>query len=294
MISQVSVDSEKPLQIFIHNGVSVITLLAQTIKEKVDWVNALNEGKEETKKFEKQKTEKNVTEANEKLNDVLATNLFNKFDPLYTKIGKVWSVQAQFEEVMSLMEPELKKNPRLKSNGQKLLELTNEMKESVASVLGDLEGARKEFAKALQRFSEVDEPLDFEDSLSEDDLRSNATIRSIKIQPKQGNQDNFEEIKNCSDDEETKQPGLIKGNSLVKFNPRDLSEDAEYRTQLPAFKDPNRTFSLWGMIRDNIGQDLTRVTLPIILNEPVTMLQKCSESMVNFKVLEDAAKASDS
>lgn len=278
-ISSVTINPKQPLQIVIHNGINQIFLKANTIKEKVDWINALKESKGEMKSLEKKKSEKIVTDHEEKLNEALATNIFNKFDPLYQKIGKVWSTQAQFEEIMSVMEPEIQKSPKLKGNSEKLLQLTTQLKESVAEVLYDLEIARKEFAKALQTFSERDDPIEFVESDSEEDLKSQATIRSVRILPKSAHssEKNVEEIKGFSEDEEEEIIETIKREStkLKTFDPRELGEDLEIREKLPAFKDHTRKFSIWGLIRDNIGQDLTRVTLPIILNEPVTMLQKC-------------------
>lgn len=280
-ISNVAVNPKQPLQIIIHNGLSQIYLKAKTIKEKVDWVNALKESKLEARAPLRKNSDNKLSEAGEKMNEALATNIFNKFDPLYQKIGKVWSTQAQFEEVMSVMEPEMMKDPKLKANSMKLLELTNQLKESVAEVLYDLEMSRKEFAKALLKFSETDEPLDLEEaSLSDDDLQKSASIRSVRIRPKSANSSEkaIEEVKGFSDDEyEEEKVETIKRHStqLKSFDPRKLGEVMEVREQLPAFKDHTRKFSIWGLIRDNIGQDLTRVTLPIILNEPVTMLQKC-------------------
>jgi tetratricopeptide (TPR) repeat protein len=279
-ISKISINPRQPLQIVIHNGVSQIFLKAKTIKEKAEWVNALEESQTEAIKQENKMNEKPITENIEKLNEALATNIFNKFDPLYQKIGKVWSTQAQFEEVMSVMEPELKKSPKLKENSEKLLGLTNQLKESVAEVLYDLEIARKEFAKAINKFSEIDDGLDFQnDSLSEDDLQSQGTIRSVRIQPKTRVSGEFviEEEKEVFDEDEEEKIETVKKNSstIRKVDVRELNEDYVTRPQLPAFKDHTKKFSIWGLIRDNIGQDLTRVTLPIILNEPVTMLQKC-------------------
>lgn len=286
---------KKALQFKIDNGVSTVLLKAQTVKENVDWVNALNESKREMIKVENNEPvdTKLITENNEKLNEVLATNIFNKFDPLYQKIGKVWSTQAQFEEVMSILEPELQKNPKLRENGDKLLQLTNEMKESVANILKDLEGARNEFAKAIVRFSENDEPFEVVDS-DEEELRSIASLRSVRINPsKNQNSAVVEEVKVDIEEQKEETKEDITPKALAKFNIREFNDDYPTRDQLEGVKDHTKKFSLWGLIKDNIGQDLTRVTLPIILNEPCTMLQKFCEILENHTVLEQAAEEQD-
>ena len=213
-----------------------------------------------------------ITENNEKLNEALATNIFNKFDPLYQKIGKVWSTQAKFEEAVSIMEPELSKIPKLQKNSKELIQLSNELKASVADVLEDLEMARKEFAKAIVRFSENDGPFEFQDS-DEEELKSIATLRSVKINPKESHENVVVEEIKVEIDEEEEIIDTTNHRSLINFNPRELNDEMPIRDKLLGVKDHTRHFSIWSLIRDNIGQDLTRVTLPIILNEPCTMLQ---------------------
>jgi hypothetical protein len=52
----------------------------------------------------------------------------------------------------------------------------------------------------------------------------------------------------------------------------DPSEPME-REKLPWFKDPKQKFSVWKIIKDSIGQELTRITLPVYLSQPVSALQ---------------------
>lgn len=46
--------------------------------------------------------------------------------------------------------------------------------------------------------------------------------------------------------------------------------------------------SLWSMIKDNIGKDLTKVCLPVYFNEPVSSLQKCFEDLEYSYLLDRA------
>ena len=48
---------------------------------------------------------------------------------------------------------------------------------------------------------------------------------------------------------------------------------------MPYHKDPNRKISVWKFIKDRIGKDLTKITMPAEFNEPCSMLQKISENM---------------
>lgn len=47
------------------------------------------------------------------------------------------------------------------------------------------------------------------------------------------------------------------------------------RARLPAPKPLGRGFSIWKMLRDAIGGDLTRITMPASINEPLSFIQRC-------------------
>lgn len=51
------------------------------------------------------------------------------------------------------------------------------------------------------------------------------------------------------------------------------------RKKLPDPVEKEKGVSLWSMIKDNIGKDLTRVCLPVYFNEPLSSLQKCFEEL---------------
>ena len=51
------------------------------------------------------------------------------------------------------------------------------------------------------------------------------------------------------------------------------------RKKLPDPVETEKSVSLWSMIKDNIGKDLTRVCLPVYFNEPLSSLQKCFEDL---------------
>uniref|UniRef100_A0A1D1XJ99 Oxysterol-binding protein-related protein 1C n=1 Tax=Anthurium amnicola TaxID=1678845 RepID=A0A1D1XJ99_9ARAE len=51
------------------------------------------------------------------------------------------------------------------------------------------------------------------------------------------------------------------------------------RKKLPEPVEKEKGVSLWSMIKDNIGKDLTRVCLPVYFNEPLSSLQKCFEDL---------------
>jgi hypothetical protein len=45
------------------------------------------------------------------------------------------------------------------------------------------------------------------------------------------------------------------------------------RTKLPCPKPDTEGLSLWNLLCKNIGKDLSQVSMPVALNEPLNMLQ---------------------
>lgn len=52
-------------------------------------------------------------------------------------------------------------------------------------------------------------------------------------------------------------------------------------------------FNLWSILKQFIGKDLSRITMPIYLNLPQSMLQKLSEIMEYSKAIQMANKTTD-
>jgi hypothetical protein len=49
-------------------------------------------------------------------------------------------------------------------------------------------------------------------------------------------------------------------------------KDEEERPCLPFLKDPKIKISLWTIIKESIGKDLSRITVPVFFNEPLNIL----------------------
>ncbi|XP_023549813.1 oxysterol-binding protein-related protein 1C-like [Cucurbita pepo subsp. pepo] len=82
-----------------------------------------------------------------------------------------------------------------------------------------------------------------------------------------------------SDDE-----GLCTVDSEEEVDPSIRSVGTNYpyvkrRKKLPDPVEKEKGVSLWSMIKDNIGKDLTKVCLPVYFNEPLSSLQKCFEDL---------------
>ncbi|GAB4857055.1 Oxysterol-binding protein- protein 2A [Ancistrocladus abbreviatus] len=67
-----------------------------------------------------------------------------------------------------------------------------------------------------------------------------------------------------------------------------VASDIRRRNKLPDPVEKEKGVSLWSMIKDNVGKDLTRVCLPVYFNEPLSSLQKCCEDLEYSYLLDRA------
>jgi oxysterol-binding protein 1 len=65
-------------------------------------------------------------------------------------------------------------------------------------------------------------------------------------------------------------------NTLAVLDSQSLSLD-EFgepfeRTQLPWFKDPTKKISIWTIIKDSIGKDVAKMSVPVYCNDPLSIV----------------------
>ncbi|KAI9106236.1 Oxysterol-binding protein [Phlyctochytrium arcticum] len=65
------------------------------------------------------------------------------------------------------------------------------------------------------------------------------------------------------------------------------------RTKLPAPTISMQNISIMGILRNNVGKDLSTVAMPIALNEPLNLLQKLCEELEYCELLDRAASIQD-
>ncbi|CAF1250505.1 unnamed protein product [Rotaria sordida] len=65
------------------------------------------------------------------------------------------------------------------------------------------------------------------------------------------------------------------------------------RSSLPSYAPDTSNIGLWNIMRKAIGKDLSRVAMPVILNEPLGLLQKLCEEMEYSDLLDRASQTDD-
>ncbi len=69
-----------------------------------------------------------------------------------------------------------------------------------------------------------------------------------------------------------------------------ISYTLRSRDALPALIPENQSHSIWAILKSAVGKDLSKITMPIWLNEPITMLQRTGELNHYHHIMEKAIK----
>ncbi|XP_030647165.1 oxysterol-binding protein-related protein 1 [Chanos chanos] len=84
-------------------------------------------------------------------------------------------------------------------------------------------------------------------------------------------------------DEEEEEEGISRPNGLRK-----------HRTSLPAPMFSRNDFSIWSILKKCIGMELSKITMPVIFNEPLSFLQRLTEYMEHTYLIHQANGSTDS
>lgn len=66
-----------------------------------------------------------------------------------------------------------------------------------------------------------------------------------------------------------------------------------YRTRLPSPMVPRDQVSIWSILKNCIGKELSKITMPVVFNEPLTMLQRACEGIQYSRYLKMADESDD-
>uniref|UniRef100_A0A672GSU9 Oxysterol-binding protein n=1 Tax=Salarias fasciatus TaxID=181472 RepID=A0A672GSU9_SALFA len=83
--------------------------------------------------------------------------------------------------------------------------------------------------------------------------------------------------------------------SLLSFScSTSMSVTRSPLTSLPAPMFSRNDFSIWSILRNCIGMELSKITMPVIFNEPLSFLQRLTEYMEHTYLIHQANESSDS
>ncbi|XP_053617812.1 uncharacterized protein LOC128679540 isoform X2 [Plodia interpunctella] len=81
----------------------------------------------------------------------------------------------------------------------------------------------------------------------------------------------------------------------LRLNQNGISDSGAWsrRTRLPCPRPTPGGPSLWNLLYKNIGKDLSQVSMPVTINEPLNMLQRLCEELEYSELLDSAAECSN-
>eukprot|EP00250_Pteridium_aquilinum_P015978 c22870_g1_i1 orf=540-3050(+) len=159
-----------------------------------------------------------------------------------------------------------------------------ELETTVVDQQGGNQGEEKDFEGSATESEEEIEKIDGADvETDEDDDVYFDTKEALSYR-----RHSFTDSIGSASDSEDMSPkaagGADPSMDLVGFN----YPHVKRRKRLPEPKEKEKGVSLWSLIKDNIGKDLTRVCLPVYFNEPISSLQKCYEDLEYSYLLDRA------
>ncbi|XP_069107379.1 oxysterol-binding protein-related protein 6-like [Argopecten irradians] len=84
-------------------------------------------------------------------------------------------------------------------------------------------------------------------------------------------------------------------NAAISVSEDQLSETFQTgrRSKLPVPKPDSGDVSLWNLLYKNLGKDLTKISMPVTLNEPLSMLQRLCEELEYSELVDKAVDIDD-
>lgn len=65
------------------------------------------------------------------------------------------------------------------------------------------------------------------------------------------------------------------------------------RQRLPKLAVPPPKLNIWAILKDSVGKDLSKISMPVALNEPISFLQRLAEDIEYCELLDTAAEQTD-
>ena len=65
------------------------------------------------------------------------------------------------------------------------------------------------------------------------------------------------------------------------------------REKLPRLAERKTKSKMWSVLKENIGKELSKIAIPVIFNEPISMLQRCAENVEYHELIRKANTIDD-
>ncbi|XP_019184539.1 PREDICTED: oxysterol-binding protein-related protein 1C-like isoform X1 [Ipomoea nil] len=290
-VSSVRENKSDDRRFSLYTGVKTLHLRTETMEDRISWVEALVAAKEmsprlpngelllmtqmndnlavSTEKLRKRLMEEGISEAAIQDSEQIMRSEFAAWhkDLLLLKHKEL----ALVDKVRQLEAEKVDLENTLVDESQRAYDTHFPDKFRAIS-----EGSINESDDDTDRYHAIEEESDDDDDDMFADARdflSNTAVRAG------GNDDGKSSSENDDEGNHPSEGGTSVENKYPCVN---------RRKKLPDPVEEEKGVSLWSMIKDNIGKDLTKVCLPVYFNEPLSSLQKSFEDFEYSYLLDEA------
>lgn len=188
-----------------------------------------------------------------------------------------------------------------KQEGTRCLKLEQEVEKNkiLSEALQTLATEHHELERSVVRCSSPRSAIlsedDFYDALSYSDSEHSHNCLELSCSFKEGDEGRSELYYSV--------PSCLTGGTMSQEDWRGDEEEEDegakpngtkkHRTSLPAPMFSRNNFSIWSILRKCIGMELSKITMPVIFNEPLSFLQRLTEYMEHTYLIQQANDSTD-
>ena len=265
----------------INTGSTIYFFKANSMEEKNKWIQTIKKNKIEA--------EKNIKSYFENKTNTNNNNNLNEINDKYSKLKDYISNLFHNQKLDSDIEDKIKKaidniennkietpikTQRLKSRNP--ISLKTEKKDSI------IYSYRNNLKTDLENYKNKHSLTTFNENPKNEKVNSTEEFYSLS-----DNEEEEDKINNINNNQ-IKLNNPKKNLSLPKKSFYDPLYNYKKRKSLPVTC-KKLTYNVWEILKGSIGKDINRFTVPIFLNEPISMLQKLCENFQYAEVLNKAA-----
>ncbi|CAI4240425.1 AMP_1a_G0000980.mRNA.1.CDS.1 [Saccharomyces cerevisiae] len=212
---------------------------------------------------------------------------------LVDKDEKLVALDKERKNLKKMLQKKLNNQPQVETDANEESDDANSMIKGSQESTNTLEEIVKfiEATKESDEDSDADEFFDAEEAASDKKTNDSENLTTSKETPA-----NAKPQEEAPEDESLiviSSPQVEKKNQLLKEGSFVGYEDP-VRTKLALDEDNRPKIGLWSVLKSMVGQDLTKLTLPVSFNEPTSLLQRVSEDIEYSHILDQAATFEDS
>ncbi|CAI4242196.1 BAP_1a_G0000800.mRNA.1.CDS.1 [Saccharomyces cerevisiae] len=212
---------------------------------------------------------------------------------LVDKDEKLVALDKERKNLKKMLQKKLNNQPQVETEANEESDDANSMIKGSQESTNTLEEIVKfiEATKESDEDSDADEFFDAEEAASDKKTNDSEDLTTSKETPA-----NAKPQEEAPEDESLiviSSPQVEKKNQLLKEGSFVGYEDP-VRTKLALDEDNRPKIGLWSVLKSMVGQDLTKLTLPVSFNEPTSLLQRVSEDIEYSHILDQAATFEDS